>query len=371
MIEPSTETFRLFLHLSFFLVGACVGSFLNVVIYRLPLGMSVNRPKRSFCPKCRRQLPAHENIPIVGWLFLRGRCAGCDGQISWRYPAVELVVAVAFLTVSLAFPLWHAAVLAVFFALLIAATFIDIDHFIIPHSINIIGAVVGLVASALVPSLHGSEGIWSGLVPSLVGGLCGMLLLWLVVEGGKLAFGKKKLVLEEPEPWSIAQPDENVPPVFKLGEEEFEWWDLFARKKDRLIIDSVRCVLNGRKHRGAVLEVTRDKLEISSEGLVMGLEELETAEGTAKAVVIPREAMGLGDVWFLGMIGTFVGPSGVLFTVGASALIGSVIPVAMRLAGRAEWGARIPYGPYLAAASVIWIFWGQGLVDWYFGVVLR
>jgi leader peptidase (prepilin peptidase)/N-methyltransferase len=358
-------------HLGFFLVGACVGSFLNVVIYRLPLGMSVNEPRRSFCPSCRRQLPAHENIPIVGWLILRGRCAGCKQKIAVRYPVVELLVAIAFLAASLAFPLWHALVLTILFALLVAATFIDIDHFIIPHSINIIGAVAGLVASMLVPSLQGEEAAWQGLGRSVMGGLSGMLLLWLVVEAGKLAFGKKKLVLEKPEPWSITQPDDREPPRFQLGEEVFDWWDLFARKNDRLVIESGRCVLNGSNHPGATLEVTRGSLEIASENYVIDLGELKSAQGTARTVVIPREAMGLGDVWFLGMIGTFVGPVGVLFTVGASAMIGSIIPVVMRLAGRAQWGARIPYGPYLAAAAVIWIFRGEWLIDWYLDLVLR
>lgn len=356
-------------HLAFFLIGACIGSFLNVVIYRLPLEIPVSRPKRSFCPKCKRQLRARENIPLLGWFFLGGRCAGCKGAISSRYPGIELLTAMAFLAASLVFPFWHAVALAILFALLIAATFIDIDHFIIPHRINVIGAVVGLLASALVPSLHAVETVGEGLVPAVIGGLSGMALLWFVVEAGKLAFGKKKLVLEENEPWSITQADETASPIFALGDEQYEWWDLFARKKDRLVIDSGRCVLNGKNHAGGVLEVTREKLEIRSEGFALDLEDLETAEGTARAVVIPREAMGLGDVWLLGMIGTFIGVQGILFTVGVSAMIGSLIPVAVRLLRRSDWGARIPYGPYLAVGAVLWIFWGRQLIDWYMRVV--
>lgn len=358
-------------HLAFFLFGACIGSFLNVVVYRLPLGISVNKPKRSFCPKCQRQLPARENIPIFGWLFLRGKCSGCKESISFRYPFVELLTALAFLAASLTFPLGHAVVMALLFALLITATFIDIDHFIIPHRINITGAVIGLIASCLILGLHNTTGPGQGLLRSVIGGLAGMGILWAVVEAGKLAFGKKKVKLDKAETWSITQPNEEEPPVFKIGEDEFSWWELFARKSDRLVVDCEKCVLNGKAHNNATLVVQAEELSIETDGFKLSLEDLKTAKGTAESVIIPREAMGLGDVWFLGMIGTFIGWQGVLFTVGASAIMGSIVPLITRLIGKADLGGRIPYGPYLAAGAVVWIFAGEQIFDWYWGLVTR
>src|SRR5438045_7170462 len=84
-----------------FIVGAAVGSFLNVCIYRLPLDLSVNEPRRSFCPACKKPIPWHQNLPLISWIVLRGRCANCGSKIAFRYFAVELVTALLFLTI------WH------------------------------------------------------------------------------------------------------------------------------------------------------------------------------------------------------------------------------------------------------------------------
>ena len=89
--------------LGFFLVAACIGSFMNVVFYRVPRKLSVSNPKRSFCPLCKKQIPWHDNIPILGWIFLGGRCRSCKASISIKYPLVELAFAIAGMLMGLAF----------------------------------------------------------------------------------------------------------------------------------------------------------------------------------------------------------------------------------------------------------------------------
>ncbi len=152
-----------------FLVGACVGSFLNVVIHRLPREESIVSP-RSRCPGCGREIRAWENIPIVSFIVLGGKCAGCGGAISWRYPAVELLTATGFVAIFLldgpGIPLLRDLV---FFSLLVPIVFIDIDHRIIPDELSLGGLAAGLLVSFL------PGGDWKG---SIAGALLGGGILY-------------------------------------------------------------------------------------------------------------------------------------------------------------------------------------------------
>src|SRR5918992_3566090 len=147
-----------------FVVGAAIGSFLNVCIYRLPLDLSVNKPRWSYCPSCKKEIPFHQNIPLVSWLFLRGRCANCGSRIAFRYFGVELLTALLFLCVWKFFPWEMALAYWVFVSILIVATFIDFEHFIIPDEITIGGTLAGIIASFLVPALMATDGRWRALL---------------------------------------------------------------------------------------------------------------------------------------------------------------------------------------------------------------
>src|SRR5690242_12529327 len=142
----------------FFVLGTIVGSFLNVCIHRLPLGQSIVSPP-SHCPHCNYSIPWYLNIPLVTWVYLRGRCANCGASISVRYFLVEALTGVLFLATWLTHGHSSAGVAVVYCVVLsgfIAATFIDFEHFIIPDEITLGGVVVGVVLSAAVPQLHNS-----------------------------------------------------------------------------------------------------------------------------------------------------------------------------------------------------------------------
>ena len=184
--------------------GACVGSFLNVCIYRIPRDESVVTP-RSHCPHCGSLIPWYLNIPVLSWLCLRGKCASCKGPISFRYTLVELLTALLFLTV---FMKWAAPaaihmlpipqplivpIYWIFLSGLVLGTFVDFEHFIIPDSVSIGGMVVGPVLSALVPSLHAQEVWWRGLASSGIGLASGFGILLAIAWLGEKAFKKEAM----------------------------------------------------------------------------------------------------------------------------------------------------------------------------------
>jgi leader peptidase (prepilin peptidase)/N-methyltransferase len=155
-----------------FILGLMVGSFLNVVIYRLPLGRSVVRP-RSFCPGCGKTISWYENIPVMSFLTLRGKCRGCGASISPRYPAIELLGGIlAVLAVHLHGDWINAVFAYAFLMALLAITMIDWDHRVIPDQISLSFIAVGLVWSLFNPGLS--------LISSAAGALAGGGSLWLV-----------------------------------------------------------------------------------------------------------------------------------------------------------------------------------------------
>lgn len=254
-----------------FLFGACVGSFLNVCIWRIPRSESVVTP-RSHCPHCNKLIPWYDNIPLLSFLLLRGRCRNCGGVISVRYFLVELLTAVLFLLVWLRYGIDpRTPVYWLIVGGLILGTFVDLAEMWIPDRVTLGGVVAGLVLSPLVPSLQGTSSPLAGLLRSLFSAAAGAGVLWLVGVFGKMIF-----------------------------------------KKD---------------------------------------------------------AMGMGDVKLLGGVGALLGWRAVLFTIMLSSFLGSLVGVGMVVARRKELSSRIPYGPYIAIAVVVWILWGTIWWDAYMSLL--
>jgi leader peptidase (prepilin peptidase)/N-methyltransferase len=259
--------------------GALIGSFLNVVIHRVPREESIAFPA-SHCPSCDAAIRPYDNIPVVSWAVLRGRCRSCRAPISARYPAVELLTALIFaltyllhsgLTLSLPFDL-------AFVAAILALIFIDAEHMILPNVITYPGAALALLARVVVPNLYGV---------ATLGGAQTQLRPWLVSFGGAV--------------------------VGALVGGGFLW-------------------------------------------LVGWL--WERARGV--------EAMGLGDVKMMFMVGAFLGWPLTLLTIFVGVLTGSVAGVAVML-GRKERDMQmmLPFGIFLGAGSLVSLFFGTAIIDWY------
>lgn len=349
-----------------FLLGACIGSFLNVVIYRVPRDLSVNRPRRSFCPRCQAPIAMWHNLPLVSWLWLRGRCASCGGRISFRYFVVELLTACLFLWVWLAFAGRAPAVVPLLWllvALLVAIGFIDAEHLVIPLGLTWAGSVAGLIAAGVWPRLPALGAAVApdragALVQAVLGWVIGFFGLWVVVLAGKLAFGRRKAEFEGEVEWAVreAGDGDDRPLLFVLDGEEIEWWDMFFRPSDRLLVEASAIELDGAPA-GAGRVVIREREVELPDGRVVALAELGSLSGRTRRATIPREAMGMGDVHLLGMIGAFFGWAGVFFALFA----GCVLAILAALVGRIGFGIRLPFGPFMALGALAWMSGGWGV----------
>jgi leader peptidase (prepilin peptidase)/N-methyltransferase len=347
-----------FWSLCFFALGCMVGSFLNVCIYRMPLDLSVVSPP-SHCPHCKYSIPFYLNIPLVTWLALRGRCKNCGAPISASYFIVELLTGVAFFGCWLEFgvpshplpALALALVYAIFLAGLICATFIDFEHFIIPDEITIGGIVAGFAASFLLPSLHGAHTPGEGMFKSVLGAVVGAVVIYGILRLGKLLFGRQKVSLP---------PDTKI--IFTetavcLPDREIAYEEIFYRKSDKIVLQARTVELVDRCYRDVAVRLSPTVLRIGDEKINPG--DVEYLEAVGTEIVLPREAMGLGDVKFLGAIGAFIGWQGAVFSLMVSSMIGAAVGIILILLRRREWSSRMPYGPYIAAAAVLWLFGGQ------------
>ncbi|GEM_PF-135012 len=166
-----------------FVVGTCIGSFLNVVIYRLPIAtpeLNLNKPKSSFCPNCKRRLTALDLVPLFSFLLLDRKCRGCKQQISWRYFGVELLTGVLFLAMTLFFRdnVANAVTFCAFTAVMVPVFFIDYERFEIPDTLNILATLIPLVRDIYGIATHetGFELLWGWMPRSIFGALIGMAI---------------------------------------------------------------------------------------------------------------------------------------------------------------------------------------------------
>ncbi|NBS83996.1 MAG: prepilin peptidase [Verrucomicrobia bacterium] len=246
-----------------FVMGACVGSFLNVCILRIPLGQSIVRPW-SRCQACGLELPGFLNLPIVGYFMLRGRARCCGAHLDPRYPVVELGTALVFSILWLLYPPVIFGVYACLTAGLIVASGIDLDYLVIPDSLTIGGVVTGICASYFLPELQNSQNPTDGMIQSVTGAAIGGGILWLTAR--------------------VAS------------------W------------------------------------------------------------LLQKEAMGIGDAKLLAALGAFLGWQSIPFILMISSFTGTIVGISIIKTRKRKLGVKIPYGPYLALAAILWILGGKWLL---------
>ncbi|MDR0881397.1 MAG: prepilin peptidase [Candidatus Adiutrix sp.] len=271
--------------------GLSVGSFLNVVIYRLPReGLRLARPSRSFCPVCGATIRWFDNIPVLSWLVLKGRCRDCGQPIAVRYPLVELAGGLLALYLFWRFGPSVAFILYYYFVIcLLAIALIDLELMVIPDVLTYPAVAAGILCAVADPSvsLTGIR-LWAALEPSIGGSLTSL-------AGSLLGLG-------------------------------FGW-------------ASLKLVSIGYK----------------------------LARG--------HEGMGDGDPPLLGLIGSFLGWTAILPVILCSTLIGLFCVGLMMLRSRGQappegWAQKpLPFGPFLALAALLYLFWGPGLLDWYWSLM--
>jgi leader peptidase (prepilin peptidase)/N-methyltransferase len=269
------------------LVGAIIGSFLNVIIHRLPREQSIVFPN-SRCPSCGAAIAFYDNVPVLSYLLLRGRCRSCHAAVSFRYPAVELLTALLFVAVTWRDGLTPALPFDLVFAsALVALIFIDAEHMLLPNAITYPGIVFALVARLAIPYLTGSPHFDD--LASLMGGILHGLPVWAAsllgaVIGGLIGGGSLWLM-----GWT---------------------WE---------------------KLRGI-------------------------------------EAMGLGDVKMMFMVGAYFGWRLTILTIFMGVLSGSIIGIGLMMRQRRRnMQMLLPFGVFLGIGAIAALLFGSHIVEWYAG----
>ena len=323
-----------------FVLGAVVGSFLNVCIYRLPLDLSVNEPKRSFCPACKKQIPWHQNLPLLSWLFLRGRCANCGSRIAFRYFAVELLTALMFLAIWRSVSVGDGARLL---GLRFAPDRGDVHRLRAFHHSrrDHLGRDGGGSDRQLDRSgadaerTVGSSRSYFVRLPPRSDMCCfGLCSKAASSRSAKRRFASKR---RRRSPGR----DREKMRISWSAKSAGLWSENFAREKDQLILFcDERLDRRTRSREGYarsfITTASRSARRRSS------WTRSEQITGIVRELQIPREAMGRGDLKFLAAIGAFLGWRGVLFSVFAGSLLGFVVGIGTMLIGKRVWSAKLP-----------------------------
>lgn len=358
------------IYIFIFLFGLVIGSFLNVCICRMPNNESVVRP-RSHCAFCKKTIPWFDNIPILSFIFLRARCRFCGERISWRYPLVELLTALIFLAIIDKFGLnLYSIGLLAFAGGLIIATFIDIAIREIPDSISLGGIILAIILGYFTGMPKAEIDLPAGILVSALGAFFGMGLFLLILV---FIFSIIIYFLEKNKKSVNQQTDdsqkENLLIYIVVLAGLIAGWNFFPQVlsffyQNDMRLGGVFNALLGASLGASIIFATTIFGDILFFKIIsffykkvlkrkFYLEE-EFAEGEEKTT------MGFGDVKFLGMIGAFLGYKLVLMTFFLAPFLGIFVGLYQKVRTQKS---LIPYGPFLALAALILLFWGDRIIN--------
>ena len=367
------ETVKLFVVVSAASVGAVVGSFLNVVIYRVPRdGLTVGKPLRSFCPDCGSWIPWYDNIPLASWLALAGRCRFCRASISSRYFVVEALTALLFVLVALRYlggdhAQWGACLaVTVLVSALIAASFFDLELRILPDEITVRGMALAPFVALTIPDLHThpvddslawllhaalpSAQALSALVPAVFKSTPVMLVLIAGVVAAAFFGGLYSYAGY----WRWAH----------KGEAKGLWDGYLSG----VLAASVAGVATFVLARPQYLLSPRVYSYCAALGGMFVGSSLIFAVGVIGTRVFRKPAMGFGDVKLMGLLGAFTGWFGIVVGFFIACFLGSIVGVFLLIKYRSRY---LPFGPFLAAGALAMLLWPEAflsLFGWYRGL---
>lgn len=386
MTDPSGTLFAVLAAL----IGSLIGSFGNVVVWRLPRGESVAFPP-SHCPRCDHRLGPLELVPVLSWLALRGRCRHCGAPISPRYPLVEALMAAVFLAVALVWPPLTSGLaflpLWIVLAMLIMAALIDLDHYILPDALTLPAVALGVLGAFVTrETLTSAAPDLPTPAAALVGALAGAGVLALINRVGALVLRRFADTKERLFPVSLDQV--NVAAV--VGALAGPWWgvaagaasvlvNLLARRTVRLPeplaygLWAVALVLSTTTFTVPTVTAVGGSVLAAGAWALIGaaywwIHDLVKPDPTAEQAEDDQEpvAMGFGDVKLAAALGALLGWEKLLVCVLFAVVLGALFGVIGRLAG----GKRvIPFGPYLLAGGLAALFFGDATIRWYLGML--
>ncbi|WP_261664792.1 prepilin peptidase [Deinococcus sp. Marseille-Q6407] len=384
--------------------GLLIGSFTNVLIWRLPRGESISFPP-SHCPNCDHPLAPKDLVPVFSWLSLGGKCRYCGAPIKPRYPVIELISGVAYALIAYFYPPAAYGLgtlgLMLLFTILLAGSAIDLDTYTIPDELTLPGVALGLGFAALAGTgLAGTgvaeTGVAGGGLPTLPKALPEAL-------AGALTGAGLLMTIDLIGSWVLRRFRERQYPDAPIGHQQIAlallvgaWagplWGLGAALLSAAVNAAARRVVRVPELLtlgGALLSLAlganfgRDPLGMvngalqgaGAAALIAGLywwiqyafvqKQSGETEAEEDAPFDPS-AMGFGDVKLAGVIGAFLGVSGVLVSIGVAIFAGAILGL-LQMALKSE--NRLKFGPYLAIGAVVAMLWGNHLVAWYRGLL--
>jgi prepilin signal peptidase PulO-like enzyme (type II secretory pathway) len=325
------------------ILAALLGSFLNVCISRLPRGQSVVLPA-SHCPACRHPIRPTDNIPLVSYLLLRGRCRACGIAIPWRYPLVEaLAIALGVLVVWQLGLTWGATRAFLLGLAMIATAFTDLETRRIPDRITLPGIIAACI---LAP-----EGLTRGSAGAAAGALAFALI--------RLARGPGAVSPAD----AAGVDEEDLDPAERCRLDAYwaaAWGALVGRQL--ALLDLGALAAPGLPMTWRVLSQL-DPVVIGC--LVTGGVFFLVA--WVSHLALGRTGLGGGDIKLAGLIGATLGAGGGLLGAFVGIMLGGVVAAALLVSGQRRFGEYLPFGPFLAAGALVSALWGEPILEWYLG----